>query len=62
MKEFVMTSPHVMPHPIVSQITNANPRTNEIATRHSQANETSQHVKTHHERHIFIPVDQTIKK
>ena len=23
-KEFVMTSPHVMPHPIVSQITNAN--------------------------------------
>ena len=26
MKEFVMTSPHVMPHPIISQIVNANPK------------------------------------
>ena len=26
MKEFVLTSPHVMPHPIVSQIANANPK------------------------------------
>ena len=25
-KEFVVTSPHVMPHPIVSRITNANPK------------------------------------
>ena len=25
MKEFVMTSPHVMPHPIVSRIVNADP-------------------------------------
>ena len=26
MKEFVMMSPHVMPHPIISQIANANPK------------------------------------
>ena len=25
-KEFIMMSPHVMPHPIVSQITNVNPK------------------------------------
>ena len=25
-KEFVVTSPHVMPHPIVSQIANAHPK------------------------------------
>ena len=24
MKEFIVTSPHVMPHPIISQIVNAN--------------------------------------
>ena len=33
-----------------------------IHMRHSQANKTSQHVKTHHMRHIFMPVDETIKK
>ena len=26
MKEFIVTSPHVMPHPIVSRIMNANPK------------------------------------
>ena len=49
MKEFVMMSPHVMPHPIVSQIMNTNPKhehehdpkTNAIPVRRSQANETS---------------------
>ena len=29
--------------------------------RHSRANETSQHVKKCHVRHIFTPVDETIK-
>ena len=26
MKEFIVMSPHVMPHPIVSQIVNTNPK------------------------------------
>ena len=25
-KEFIVTSPHVMPHPIISRIANANPK------------------------------------
>ena len=41
---------------------NMNPETNAIATRCLQANETSQHVKTCHMRHIFMPIDETIKK
>ena len=33
-KEFVVTSPHVMPHPIVSRIANANPKSeHELKTR-----------------------------
>ena len=72
-KEFIVTSPHVMPCPIVQyhesrmQTMNANTtmnvnlKMNVIAVRHLQANKTSQHVKTHHERHIFMPVNQTIK-
>ena len=35
---------------------------NVIHVRHLQANETSQHVKTCHVRHIFMPVNQIIKK
>ena len=35
---------------------------NMIVVRHLQANETSRHVKTHHVRHIFTPINQTIKK
>ena len=34
---------------------------NTIVVRHLQANETSQHIKTCHMRHIFMPGDQTIK-
>ena len=37
-------------------------QTNAIAARHSRANETSQHVKTCHMRHIFMPVNETIIK
>ena len=33
-----------------------------IVARCLRANETSQHVKTHHVRHIFMPVNETIKK
>ena len=43
------------------QTLNVNPEMNAIAVRHSQANKTSQHIKTCHMRHIFVPVDQTIK-
>ena len=39
-----------------------NPKTNAIHARHLQANETSQHIKTHHVRRIFMPVNETIKK
>ena len=35
---------------------------NVIATRRSQANKTSQHIVTCQVRHIFTPIDQTIKK
>ena len=38
------------------------PKMNAIAMRYLQANETSQHIKTCHMRHIFMPIDQTIKK
>ena len=34
MKEFIMTSAHVMPHPIISQIVNADPKMNTSITRH----------------------------
>ena len=34
---------------------------NMIAARCSQANETLQHVKTRHVRHIFMPVNETIR-
>ena len=34
---------------------------NVIHVRHLQANETSRHIVTHHVRHIFTPVNQTIK-
>ena len=68
-----MMLPHIMPCPIVSQIANVNPKCeyepktmnpemNVTTAGHLQANETSQHVKTCHVRHIFIPIDQTIKK
>ena len=50
-KEFVMRSPHVMPHPIVSQIANANLKMNATVARCLQANETSRHVTTCH-RHV----------
>ena len=39
-----------------------NIKMNVIAARCSQANETSRHVNTCHMRHIFSPVDETIKK
>ena len=39
-----------------------NPEMNVTTTRCSRANETSRHVKTCHMRHIFMPIDQTIKK
>ena len=35
---------------------------NATTARHSRANETSQHIMTYHMRHIFMPVDETIKK
>ena len=35
---------------------------NVIAARCSQANKTSQHIKTCHMRHIFMPGNETIKK
>ena len=35
---------------------------NATTATHLRANETSQHVKKRHERHIFMPVDQAIKK
>ena len=35
---------------------------NTATVTHSRANKTSQHVKTCHLRHIFMPVDGTIKK
>ena len=44
------------------QTLNVNPEMNVIATIRLQASKTSQHIKTHHERHIFTPVNQTIKK
>ena len=34
---------------------------NTIHARHSQANETPQHIVTHHMKHVFTPVNQTIK-
>ena len=39
-----------------------NPEMNTTTARHLQANETSRHVKTCHVRHIFMPVNETIKK
>ena len=35
---------------------------NVMSVRHSQANQTSQHIRTHHVRHIFTPDDQTNQK
>ena len=58
-KEFVVTSPHIMPRPIISRIANVNPKhehepkmqtnpeMNAIATRHLQANKTSQNTSRH---------------
>ena len=44
------------------QTQNANHKMSVIAMRHLQANETSQHIKTCHMRHIFTPGNETIKK
>ena len=40
---------------------NTNPEMNTIAVRCLQAKETSQHIVTCYIRHIFMPVDETIK-
>ena len=34
---------------------------NSIAVRHLQTNKESGHIKTCHMRHIFMPINQTIK-
>ena len=76
MKEFVMMSPHVMPHPIVLQIMNANCKhecepemQTQKQTQQSQDvheprkhHNMSRHIKTRHKKHIFMSVDETIKK
>ena len=41
---------------------NSNPKMNVTTRRHSRANETSRHIMTCHVRHIFLPIDETIKK
>ena len=69
MKEFFVTSPHAMPCPIISRLKTQTLwflmqtlKWNVIHMSHLQANETSQHVKTHHVRHIFTCADKTITK
>ena len=68
-----MTSPHVMPRPIVSRIANANrEREREHVTRTLKANATTarrprpnsieRNIMTRHVGHIFMQGDQTEQK
>ena len=72
-KEFIVTSSHVMPRRIISQIANVNRErerehvtqtlnTNVTTARRSRVNETSQNIMTRHVRHIFTQGDQTKQK
>ena len=69
-KEFIVTSPHIMPRPIVSQNVNANLKSkpkNECNYHKmfaSQQNITTGQDMSHtcHMRHVCMPVDQTTKK
>ena len=72
-KEFVLTSPHLMPCPIVSRIANANQKhEREHETQTQKQTRLSQDVcepmkhhdmsQTCHMRHICMPDDQIIKK
>ena len=54
---------HIIPHQIISQVTNANPNANpknECDCHETFVNEWNSH--TCHVRHIFMPVDQIINK
>ena len=68
--KIIATSCHIESyHKLQTQTQNVNmnpkyepSKMNTTTARHSQANKTSRHIVTCHLRHIFMPVDQTIKK
>ena len=68
-KEFIVTSPHVTPHPIVSRLetrtlnSRCEPKKRTMTSaRRPRANQTPRNATIRHVRHIFTQDDQIIKK